>query len=68
MFISKLADSEGEAAETHIWLEFAAKCHYMAREEAAELCQLYREIISTVVGMINHPETWVLRKRSGMTR
>ena len=26
MFISKLADAEGEAAETQVWLEFAVKC------------------------------------------
>ena len=37
MFISKLADSEGEAAETQVWLEFAGKCKYLKREEAAEL-------------------------------
>lgn len=28
-FISKINDSEGESAETQIWLEFAVRCEYM---------------------------------------
>jgi len=63
MFISKLADAEGEAAETQVWLEFAVKCKYLKREEAASLYAVYREIIGTLVNMINHPESWVLRKK-----
>ena len=64
MFISKLADSEGEAAETQVWLEFAAKCQYLKRDEAAALYTTYREVIKTLVGMINHPETWVIKKKT----
>src|SRR6188474_2732528 len=30
-FISKLSDSEGEAAESQTWIEFAAACEYMDR-------------------------------------
>ena len=63
MFISKLADAEGEAAETQVWLEFAVKCKYLKREEAAPLYAVYREVIGTLVNMINHSETWVLRKK-----
>jgi four helix bundle protein len=62
-FISKLSDCEGEAAETQVWLEFAVKCKYMKRDEAATLYKIYDEVIGTLVGMINHPETWVIRKR-----
>ncbi len=62
-FISKLADVEGEAAETQVWLEFAVKCGYMTRAEAATLYKTYSEIIGTVVGMITHPETWIIRKK-----
>jgi four helix bundle protein len=62
-FISKLSDSESEAAETQVWPEFAVKCGYMKRDEAATLYQTYDGIIGTIVGMINHPETWVI----GMT-
>lgn len=59
-FISKLCDAEGEAAETQVWLEFAVKCEYLHRDAAAELYQAYDSIIRTFVGMINHPEAWIL--------
>ena len=59
-FVSKLSDSESEAAETQVWLEFAVKCNYMARESGQILYQAYDQIIGTLVGMINHPETWVI--------
>lgn len=36
-FVSKLSDAESEAAETQVWIEFAVKCGYMARDEAATL-------------------------------
>ena len=59
-FISKLSDSECEAAETQVWLEFAVKCGYLNRNCAATLYQHYDNIIRTLVGMINHPEKWIL--------
>jgi len=62
-FVSKLSDAEAEAAETQVWLEFAVKCEYLAREVPAELYKTYDEILGTIVGMINHPETWILTKR-----
>jgi four helix bundle protein len=62
-FISKLSDSESEAAETQVWLEFAVKCKYMGRDAAAALYQTYDSILRTLVGMITHPETWVIAKR-----
>ena len=36
-FISKLSDSEGEAAETQVWLEFAVECGYLDAEDARKL-------------------------------
>jgi four helix bundle protein len=64
MFISKLADAEGEAAETQVWLEFAVGCKYLKRDDVAALYTVYREVIGTLVGMINHPETWVIRRKA----
>ena len=61
-FISKLSDVESEAAETQVWLEFAVKCKYLKREQAVSLYRTYDRVIGTLVGMINHPETWVIRK------
>ena len=31
-FVSKLSDSESEAAETQVWLQFAVKCEYIDRD------------------------------------
>jgi four helix bundle protein len=59
-FISKLSDCEAEAAETQVWLEFAVRCSYLEREAAIPLYRAYNEVLATLVGMINHPETWVI--------
>ena len=62
-FIAKLSDSEGEAAETQVWLEFSVHSGYMDVEAARELYREYDEILGTIVGMITHPETWIIKKR-----
>ncbi|HEV2664032.1 MAG TPA: four helix bundle protein, partial [Blastocatellia bacterium] len=36
-WISKLSDSEGEAAETQVWLQFSVECGYLSRDTGAEL-------------------------------
>jgi four helix bundle protein len=63
-FISKLSDAEGEAAETQVWIEFAVKCGYVPRNQAETLYRTYNAAIGTLVGMINHPETWIIQKKS----
>ena len=62
-FISKLSDSETEAAETQVWIEFAVASEYLDRIQARKLSKTYDEVIGTLVGMINHPETWVIQKQ-----
>ena len=62
-FISKLSDAETEAAETQVWLEFAVKCGYMDSDTARPFYQTYDEVLRTIDGMINHPETWVIAPR-----
>src|SRR5262245_21736960 len=59
-FISKLSDSEGEAARTQVWTEFAVECGYLHRDQAEPLYRAYDEALRTLVGMITHPETWVI--------
>ena len=59
-FISKLADAEAESGETQVWIQFSVECGYMPKESGVELYRAYNEIIRTLVGMINHPETWVI--------
>ena len=59
-FVSKINDSEGEAAETQTWLEFAVRCGYMEAETGRELFRTYEEIISMLVSMINNADSWAL--------
>ncbi len=59
-FISKLSDSEAEAAETQTWVQFAVKCGYLPRATAAELYKEYDAVIGMLVTMITHPEHWKL--------
>ena len=60
-FISKLSDSEAEAAETQVWLQFAVECNYLAPENARKLYRDCDEVISMIVHMINHSENWILQ-------
>ena len=59
-FISKLTDSEAEAAETQTWIQFTVECKYLNREDALELHKEYEAIISMLVSMRNHPDNWCL--------
>jgi four helix bundle protein len=62
-FISKLSDSESEAAETQVWLEFAVKCDYLERKHAMLLYRKYDEILRMLVAMINRPGSWIIEPR-----
>ncbi len=59
-WVSKLSDSEAEAAETQTWIAFAVECGYLKREIATELHNEYDAIIGMLVTMIRHPENWSL--------
>jgi four helix bundle protein len=60
-FIAKLSDAECEAAETQVWIQFAVSCGYLAPANGAALEHGYDAIITTLVGMIRHPETWTAK-------
>lgn len=62
-FISKLSDSEGEAEETRVWLEFSWRCGYMSKKDALDLDETYDHIISQLVIMIDKPEQWLIQQR-----
>ena len=57
-FISKLSDSEGEAAETQVWLNYALACKYIDIEKHDNLYDKYDHIISMIVKMIIKPKDW----------
>ena len=60
-FVNKLNESEAEAAETQVWLEYAVKCGYADRSQAKRLHRTYDQIIGKLVTMANRPKPWLLK-------
>jgi len=60
-FVSKLSDSDAEAAETQVWLEFASKCGYLKQAVVEELDKTYDHIMGKLVNMLTRPEQWEIR-------
>ncbi len=59
MFSSKMADSDAEATETQVWLDFALDCGYMTQVRHDELLYSYEEIGKMLSVMIEHPERFL---------
>jgi four helix bundle protein len=62
-FISKLSDSEGEAAETQVHIEFAFRHGYISDAEFQAIDNAYERVLGQLVRMIDHPEKWVIGPR-----
>jgi four helix bundle protein len=56
MFVSKLADSDAEATETQVWLDFARDCGYLPIERHRDLAAGYDEIGRMLGSMMASPE------------
>ena len=56
MFVSKMADADGEATETQVWVDFAYECGYLSQRRQFELRTGYEEVGRMLGGMIAHPE------------
>lgn len=61
-FVSKLSDSEGEAAETQVRLEFAFHHRYVSHDEFLSLDDAYERICAQLVRIIDEPEKWLIRR------
>lgn len=59
-FVSKLSDSEAEAAETQVWIQFAHKSGYLNRSDAARLFRSYDRILAKIVSMIVRRKSWLI--------
>jgi four helix bundle protein len=57
-FISKLSDSESEAAESQTWLDFSSSCGYLSELDHRTLNDTYDKIIGKLVNMSLHSENW----------
>ena len=62
-FISNLSDSEGEAAETQVHIEFAFRHGYIGHADFHAIDDAYKHILGQLVRMIDHPEKWVIGVR-----
>jgi four helix bundle protein len=67
-FVSKLSDSEGEADETRVWIEFALRCRYLALSEADGLDRMYDSILGQLVNMIVNKDDWIIRPPARSSR
>jgi four helix bundle protein len=59
-FVSKLNDSEGEAAESQTLTELALRCGYVDAETARELDQMCEQILAQLATMIRDADDWCL--------
>ena len=59
-FASKLNDSEGEGAETQVWLDYALVCGYIDKSVHDSLYDKYEHIIAMLINMQANPEKWHL--------
>ena len=57
-FVAKLSDSEAEAAETQVWLDFSLACQYIDKDTYQDLFEKYDQILGKLINMALHPEKW----------
>jgi len=53
-----LSESEGEAAETQVWLYFALSFGYLDEVTVQGLDEKYEQIERQIITMIQSPEKW----------
>jgi len=57
-FISKLSDSETEAAEMQCWLDFSLKAQYMKQSMYEDFDKRYEQVIAQIITMIEGADSW----------
>jgi four helix bundle protein len=62
-FIAKLNDSESEACETQVWVEFARLCNYLDDDVCSDLEAAYDQIMGQLSKMISQPEKWLFKNQ-----
>ena len=60
-FVSKLTDSDSEATETSVWLDFALHFGYLSSEQHKTLSDHYDHICSQLAIMMSQPNKWTPR-------
>ena len=60
-FIAKLSDSESEACETQVWLEFAEQCGYIDKDTFTRMDSKYDRVLAQLVRMIDGADDWLIK-------
>lgn len=60
-FAKKLIDSNGEATETQIWLDYAKDLGYLSVKDYESLYEQYESVGNMLAVMIAHPEKFLPR-------
>jgi len=55
-FVNKLIESDGEASETTVWLDFSKDHKYITEEKHQHFISKYEEVSKMLHCMINSPE------------
>ena len=64
-FVSKLSDSDAEAAEVCAWLDVALDCGYISQSEFKSLDGLFHHIGAQLRLMMDAPEKWCNSSKQG---
>ena len=58
VFVNKLNEAQGEAAESQSWLDDARDCEYLTAAEHARYDALFQEVGAILQGMIDRSDTF----------
>src|SRR5258706_15076121 len=61
MLVNKLTDSDAEATETQVWLDFALDCGYLSQKKYELLTAGYEEVGKMLGSMISNPARFAPR-------
>ena len=67
-FVSKMSDSEGEAEETRVWIEFSERYRYISHKTAVRLDRVYDGILAQLVNMIFNKDDWTIKPTQQVAR
>lgn len=60
-FSNKMSESDAEATETQVWLDFSRDCGYLSAEVCQRLTNEYEQVGKMLGNMILHPEKFLPR-------
>lgn len=61
-FTSKVTDSDGEASETTVWIDFSYDCGYIGAETKTYFIEQYKEVGKMLGSMADNPQKFIPKK------